>query len=238
MDYLCAHSTLLRGLLGGASSFDLLNNAPSPSLRPSSRHPAPAPALPALLPSAPTHPIIFLPVPDPRSLRLLVHFTYFGSTAFIEDALDRGELAWDGIARNVEYLGMGADVKVFLGRWYARWKRGREHAAAEEEDESGSGSGSEDECYDERLWDSDEDGMDTDEDRSVSTATTLFEAGEMDVVGPKLCAHADAGEGEPQRGRQRTPRRLGHSASDPHFAHTRRTALTVPATVSPRASSK
>lgn len=234
MDYLCAHSTLLRGLLGGASPFDLLSSTSTPPLtrqrspsNASSQRPAPTPLLPALLPSPPTHPVIFLPVPDPRSLRLLIHFVYFGSTAFIEDALDRGELSWEGIARNVEYLGMGSDIKMFLGRWYGRWKRGRGRA------EDGSGSDSDNEsCYDEDLWGSgDEDGMDTDEDESITTSTTLLDPDEMAYMdlsttklGGRYTPDSDDDKSDPPRGRQRTTRRLGHSTSDPHFDHTRRIA--------------
>ena len=84
-----------------------------------------APSLPRLLPSPPNHPTIYLPVPDPASLRLLIHYMYFGSTAYIEEALDEGTVTWEGLARNVEFLGMGMEIKVCLGRWYGRWRRGR-----------------------------------------------------------------------------------------------------------------
>jgi hypothetical protein len=43
---------------------------------------------------------------------------YFGQTNHIEDSLDKGIIQWEGIARNVEYLGMTMDIKIFLGRWY------------------------------------------------------------------------------------------------------------------------
>ena len=46
---------------------------------------------------------------------------YFGNTDHIEDALDRGDIQWEGLARNVEYLGLSTDIKVFLGRWYRSW---------------------------------------------------------------------------------------------------------------------
>lgn len=177
--------------------------------------------------------MIFLPVPDPRSFRLLIHFIYFGSTAFIEDALDRGELSWEGIARNVEYLGMGNDIKVFLGRWYGRWKTRGSHGHAE--DASGSDS-DEESCYDEDLWGSDdENDMDTDEDESIATSTTLLDRDEMRYMrrssfksGGRYTPDSDD-ERDPPRGRQRTTRCLGHSTSDPHFDHTRRK---VPAEIS------
>jgi hypothetical protein len=46
---------------------------------------------------------------------------YFGQTALMEDYLNRGVVHWEGIARNVEYLGLPTDIKVFLGRWYRNW---------------------------------------------------------------------------------------------------------------------
>lgn len=39
----------------------------------------------------------------------------------LEDALNKKQLRWDDVVRNVEYLGMRTRIKVFLGRWYANW---------------------------------------------------------------------------------------------------------------------
>ena len=46
---------------------------------------------------------------------------YFGDTSVLEDALQRQVIRWDGLARNVEYLGMPEEIKRFLGRWFRRW---------------------------------------------------------------------------------------------------------------------
>jgi len=73
------------------------------------------------MPSSPNHPILFLPVPDPTSFHLLVHWMYFGDTRYIEDCLSRKTIQWEGIARNVEYLDLSMEIKIFLGKWYARW---------------------------------------------------------------------------------------------------------------------
>ncbi|OCH92133.1 hypothetical protein OBBRIDRAFT_833730 [Obba rivulosa] len=214
MDYLCAHSALLRGLLGGASPFDLLSalsgsRPRAPASAPPSKRVTPPPPLPCLLPSPPTRPTIYLPVPDPKSLRMLVHFIYFGATSYIEDALDAGELTWDGLARNVEYLGMGGEIRACLGRWYARsTARLRRPRTAED--------GSSD--TDVSSWESDDDSDDDLE--TASTAMTLVETESgsdaeqpMDVVHDVECpARVD-----PPRGRTRTQRRLGHSTSEPTF---------------------
>jgi len=128
MDYLSAQSTFLRGLFSGASPLDLINtnpNAPpafnTSPLTPSGKFTVPSNRLPRLLPSHPTHPAVFLPVPDPTSFHLLVHWIYFGRTNYIEDCLRQGVIQWEGIARNVEYLGLPPDIKIFLGRWYGNW---------------------------------------------------------------------------------------------------------------------
>ncbi|KAJ7085649.1 hypothetical protein B0H15DRAFT_801806 [Mycena belliarum] len=135
MDYLSAHSSFLRGLFSGASSLDLISSAalssPSPSsssASSSSPFAVPPNRLPRLMPCAPDHPILFLPVPDPASLPLLVHWMYFGSTQHIAAALAGGAAEWEGLARNAEYLGLPAEIKVFLGRWYARFLHPRARA--------------------------------------------------------------------------------------------------------------
>jgi hypothetical protein len=131
IDYLCSQSTFLRGLFSGASPLDLINVTTGNSFTKSNTQPrvpptrftVPTNRLPRLLPSSPTHPILLLPVPDPTSFHLLIHWIYFGRTDFIEDCLNRGVIQWEGIARNVEYLGFPVDIKVFLGRWYSDWLR-------------------------------------------------------------------------------------------------------------------
>jgi len=88
---------------------------------PSSSSSVPADRLPRLMPCSPDHPILFLPVPDPTTFHLIVHWMYFGDFRYIQDCLHRGLIQWDGIARNVEYLGLSADIKIFLGNWYHAW---------------------------------------------------------------------------------------------------------------------
>ena len=73
------------------------------------------------MPCSPDHPILFLPVPDPTTFHLLVHWMYFGDFSYIQDCLLQGTIQWEGIARNVEYLGLNSDIKIFLGNWYHAW---------------------------------------------------------------------------------------------------------------------
>ncbi|KAF7295461.1 hypothetical protein MIND_01085900 [Mycena indigotica] len=141
VDYLCAHSTLLRSLFSGASSLDLISTAAltqAPSQpTPSGQFAVPTNRLPRLMPCSPDHPILFLPIPDPTSIHLLIHWMYFGSTSFIEDSLNDGSVEWEGIARNAEYLGLPVDLKLFLGQWYTKWvhNRGNSYVSEGEEGE-------------------------------------------------------------------------------------------------------
>lgn len=101
---------------------------------------------------------------------------YFGDFTFIQECLHQGSIQWEGIARNVEYLGLSADIKIFLGNWYYAWlnpdrqaqeqdtegERGAESEAGNDSDTIFSDSDSEDSCstasdLDDRL---DDDAMD------------------------------------------------------------------------------
>jgi len=147
IDYLSAQSTLLRALFSGASPLDLIHptatTQPAPDVagRSSISASSLASRLPRLLPSSPDHPIVYLPVPDASSFPYLVTWIYFGDTSALEDALQRRVIRWDGLARNVEYLGMPEEIKRFLGRWYRRWlqyaaQHHQQQEDAKEEDEN------------------------------------------------------------------------------------------------------
>ncbi|TFK30036.1 hypothetical protein FA15DRAFT_663362 [Coprinopsis marcescibilis] len=132
MDYLSAHSTYLRSLFSGALPLDLMY-AQSPP-RSSTSSSIPPDRLPRLMPSSPDHPILFLPVPDPSSIHLLFHWMYFGDVSFIAECLRSGKIQWEGIARNVEYLGLSSEIKLFLGRWYNAWLNPTEVEAEADQD--------------------------------------------------------------------------------------------------------
>jgi len=59
---------------------------------------------------------------------------YFGKIDNIERVLREGQASWEGLVRNVEYLGLRDDVKQYLGRWWKKWRS-----------DSGRGAGQEDE---------------------------------------------------------------------------------------------
>lgn len=139
------------------------------------------------MPSSPTHPVIFLPLPDPSSFPHLVHYMYFGQTTYLEDCLNRKVIKWEGVVRNVEYLGMRTEIKVFLGRWYGNWmapshlrtRRRPPCVLEDEESDDGDEAGGED---------SDE------SDSSDSDEMSEDDAGEPEPIGAA------------PRGRSRAPR--------------------------------
>jgi len=143
MDYLAAHSSYLRGLFSAALPLDLMYSSDPPT----SSSSVPADRLPRLMPCSPDHPILFLPVPDPTSFHLLVHWMYFGDFTYIQECLHQGSIQWEGIARNVEYLGLSADIKIFLGNWYYAWLNpDRQSLDANDSDTIFSDSDSDDSC--------------------------------------------------------------------------------------------
>ncbi|KAJ3567015.1 hypothetical protein NP233_g6636 [Leucocoprinus birnbaumii] len=121
MDYLSAHSSYLRSLFSGACAMDLINSRSSLSSESVPQYSVPSDRLPKLLSSVHEHPVLYLPVPDPTSFHLLIHWMYFNQLNVISEALHDGSIQWEGIARNVEYLGLSADIKLFLSKWYHTW---------------------------------------------------------------------------------------------------------------------
>lgn len=137
--YLTSQSSLLRALFSGSSAIGLV--APQTRSVPStSGHYSLGPQtgrrdstlslarIPRLLPSSAHHPTLYLPLPDPSSFAHIVHYLYFGSPAFIEEALELGRIRWDGVVRNVEYLGLfeeegGIGIRGWLLEWREKQRR-------------------------------------------------------------------------------------------------------------------
>jgi hypothetical protein len=63
---------------------------------------------------------LFLPVPDPASIRFIIHWCYFREFRYIASYIDRGVLSWAGVARNAQYLGLDNDLKADLSRYHHR----------------------------------------------------------------------------------------------------------------------
>ncbi|KAG6833668.1 hypothetical protein H0H87_002864 [Tephrocybe sp. NHM501043] len=122
VDYLSTHSSYIRALLSGANPLDLVHTAIEGYNGRQTHHhySVPANRMPRLLPSPSNHPTLYLPVPDPSSFHLIVHWMYFGDTTHIDECLSQKLIHWEGIARNAEYLGVSSELRVFLKIWYHR----------------------------------------------------------------------------------------------------------------------
>lgn len=135
--YLTSQSSLLRALFSGSSAIGLVSAQSSSAAGHRTinvqgigrRDSTPSLArIPRLLPSSAHHPTLYLPLPDPASFPHIVHYLYFGSPAFIEEALSLGRIRWDGVVRNVEYLGLfeeeaGTGIRRWLMQWRERQRR-------------------------------------------------------------------------------------------------------------------
>ncbi|KAF8636553.1 hypothetical protein AX17_003365 [Amanita inopinata Kibby_2008] len=124
--FLLSSSSFLRGLLGGASPLDLFHTTPQIGPDGSShlftgQFAHPANHIPRLLPCSPDHPSIYLPVPDPHSIQAVIYWIYWGKTDYIEQCLYEGTVQWEGLCKNVEYLGLPTELKIFLTRWRHLW---------------------------------------------------------------------------------------------------------------------
>lgn len=71
-----------------------------------------------------------------------MHWLYWGDTAALESSLNRGLVEWQGLVKNVHYLGLDDGIKRLLGRWWRRWiktdegrARGRGKGARDLDDE-------------------------------------------------------------------------------------------------------
>lgn len=164
--------------------------------------------------STAAHPVLFLPVPDPSSFHLLMHWVYFGDMTHIVECLDAGVIQWEGIARNVEYLGLPTDIKVFLGKWYGAWlhpegARARYPSAEREadlsDDDDDSDSDDDDEYYD--SYDEF-----NDDASSVTSADADMDVDDDDNDGRKCQMEVE--DEQPSRGRTRTVRCLSWTGPD------------------------
>lgn len=119
-DYLYPQSSLLRTLLSSSNAqLDTVHI----DGRPSSAGAPPRIIKGArLLPTSIGEPLaVYLPLPDPASFSVLAHWLYWGDVTALESALSKGIVEWQGVVKNIHYLGMDDNVKRVMGKWWRRW---------------------------------------------------------------------------------------------------------------------
>ncbi len=125
---------------------------------------------------------------------------YFGKTTYLQECLNSGAIRWEGLVRNVEFLGMRTEIKVFLGRWYGTHVAAAQQPGIQLADGLTGGRGSLDKRLESKMAVDDED-----DKRKVSPPDSdsddyLYEREYDEHL-------QDAYDDEPPRGRTLTRRR-------------------------------
>ena len=74
-----------------------------------------------MMPDARGTPTMLVPVPDPSSLGVVLHWMYWGDASAVEDALSSGQVSWQGLVHNIDYLDLDAPIKRIVGKWWRKW---------------------------------------------------------------------------------------------------------------------
>ncbi|KIR33527.1 hypothetical protein I307_00603 [Cryptococcus deuterogattii 99/473] len=65
--------------------------------------------------------VLYVPLPDPSSFGVLLHWLYWHDVSYFNHCLSRGFATWQGVIRNIEYLGLDNEIKLLAGKWWKRW---------------------------------------------------------------------------------------------------------------------
>lgn len=65
--------------------------------------------------------VLYVPLPDPSSFGVLLHWLYWHDAGHFNHCLSRGLATWQGVIRNIEYLGLDNEIKLLAGKWWKRW---------------------------------------------------------------------------------------------------------------------
>ncbi|WRT68739.1 uncharacterized protein IL334_005719 [Kwoniella shivajii] len=64
---------------------------------------------------------LYVPLPDPASFGVLLHWLYWHDADHFNHCLSKGLVTWQGVIRNIEYLSLDNEVKLLAGKWWKRW---------------------------------------------------------------------------------------------------------------------
>ncbi|ODN92129.1 hypothetical protein L198_05801 [Cryptococcus wingfieldii CBS 7118] len=64
---------------------------------------------------------IQVPLPDPSSFGVILHYLYWHDAEHFNYCLTKGIVTWQGVIRNIEYLGLDPEIKHLAGKWWKRW---------------------------------------------------------------------------------------------------------------------
>ncbi|WVQ95266.1 hypothetical protein IAU59_002361 [Kwoniella sp. CBS 9459] len=64
---------------------------------------------------------LYVPLPDPASFGVILHWLYWHDTDHFNHCLSKGLVTWQGVIRNIEYLALDNEIKLLAGKWWKRW---------------------------------------------------------------------------------------------------------------------
>ncbi|WVR09298.1 hypothetical protein IAU60_006363 [Kwoniella sp. DSM 27419] len=64
---------------------------------------------------------LYVPLPDPASFAVILHWLYWHDADHFNHCLSKGMVTWQGVIRNIEYLSLDNEIKLLAGRWWKRW---------------------------------------------------------------------------------------------------------------------
>ncbi|WWD02017.1 hypothetical protein V865_000055 [Kwoniella europaea PYCC6329] len=64
---------------------------------------------------------LYVPLPDPASLGVILHWLYWHDADHFNHCLSKGLVTWQGVIRNIEYLSLDNEIKLLAGKWWKRW---------------------------------------------------------------------------------------------------------------------
>lgn len=126
-DFLIAQSSLFRKFLGAPANSIIDTCADTSVTNQTFKIPSGARQSPCLL-SRPIgqKPVLQLPIPsDISSFVVLLEYLYLGDFERLTRAMESGEVRWERVMLNAQYLGLDEGLKQKLGVWWGSWTASR-----------------------------------------------------------------------------------------------------------------
>ncbi|WVF67694.1 hypothetical protein IAT40_002453 [Kwoniella sp. CBS 6097] len=119
-DYLTTQSVLFRTLLNSQAA--QISNPPPRDENGRLLFQSPVIRGAKVLPTKADRPkALYVPLPDPASFGVILHWLYWHDVDHFNHCLSKGLVTWQGVIRNIEYLALDNEIKLLAGKWWKRW---------------------------------------------------------------------------------------------------------------------
>ncbi|OCF35819.1 hypothetical protein I316_02312 [Kwoniella heveanensis BCC8398] len=119
-DYLTTQSVLFRTLLNSQAA--QISNPPPRDDNGRLLFQSPVIRGAKVLPTRADRPkALYVPLPDPASFGVILHWLYWHDADHFNHCLSKGLVTWQGVIRNIEYLSLDNEIKLLAGKWWKRW---------------------------------------------------------------------------------------------------------------------